>query len=349
MASAFEIVSENLRGLGALTLEEFFSNDHLHTDVSYSVPDFSSVFDGPSNITSASDADTKKLTDQTAISRLHQTCQRVYGCSLKFEFLEGRGHASLLILCRFLLHSACFSAKQCILSITRPNGASRCYKTEPIFSKKIEAKAHVATIAINMGAIEFIMTGDVKPRGRASHTSSDDAGTQITQIHDACLARGDEIKPHWYALRDPKYGSSASLILFVHHPTHTHVDHGCALKVQLSLHSFRVYCSDTTFDTYDAAKLECAKTAISQGVIDYIKNETAVYSAQNGAFSSKLPDVISLQSFYDSLPRPFPENFEDKTAAEINAPGYLNGIVQAARGSKFTLTFIPFSAHGGCE
>jgi hypothetical protein len=52
--------------------------------------------------------------------------------------------------------------KQCILTITRLNGHSRSYKTEPEFKRKIDAKSRVADIAVEMGAIDFILYGNKK-------------------------------------------------------------------------------------------------------------------------------------------------------------------------------------------
>lgn len=50
--------------------------------------------------------------------------------------------------------------KQCILTITRPDGAVRSYKSKPIFRRKNDAKAQVATIAVEDGAMDFILHGD---------------------------------------------------------------------------------------------------------------------------------------------------------------------------------------------
>jgi hypothetical protein len=58
------------------------------------------------------------------------------------------------------------------------------------------------------------------------------------------------------------------------------------------------------------------------------------------------PSPLSLQEFYDALPRPFPEQFGDKAAVEINAPAWLNVTVQSARGGKLTPSFMWFTDGG---
>jgi hypothetical protein len=48
---------------------------------------------------------------------------------------------------------------------------------------------------------------------------------------------------------------------------------------------------------------------------------------------------MTLQAYYESLPRPFPESFGTKTAAEINAPSYINTLLQSARGGRLKNNF----------
>jgi hypothetical protein len=94
------------------------------------------------------------------------------------------------------------------------------------------------------------------------------------------------------------------------------------------------------------AKQACAKIALEQGVLDFIRfgngqTRPAVPIDEYEKVESKtLPSAISLQAFYESLPQPFPEQFGDKTALEINAPAWLNVTVQAARGGKLNPNFI---------
>ena len=58
----------------------------------------------------------------------------------------------------------------------------------------------------------------------------------------------------------------------------------------------------------------------------------------------------TLQTFYDSLPRPFPESFETNNASEINALAWMNNMTQNAKGGKLVLSFF-FTSDGppGCQ
>lgn len=56
--------------------------------------------------------------------------------------------------------------------------------------------------------------------------------------------------------------------------------------------------------------------------------------------SAPPPIALTLQGFFEALPRPLPEPVDNKTVAEINAPGWLNTLIQSARGGKLELKFI---------
>lgn len=112
----------------------------------------------------------------------------------------------------------------------------------------------------------------------------------------------------------------------------------------------RVYSSDTIYGTYSEAQKVCADTALEQGLLEYIKHgngqahrpapenpdEEPVKTEEN---EELMYTSISLQSFYESLPQPFPEPVGEKTAVEINSPGWLNTTIQNARGGKLTVNF----------
>jgi hypothetical protein len=95
--------------------------------------------------------------------------------------------------------------------------------------------------------------------------------------------------------------------------------------------------------------------ALDQGVLDYIKHGNGQtqpsvpepLNDENMENTEKVTDTISpppsalsLQTFYEALPQPFPEPFGDKTASEINAPAWLNTTIQASRGGKLSTNFI---------
>jgi hypothetical protein len=124
--------------------------------------------------------------------------------------------------------------------------------------------------------------------------------------------------------------------------------YGAALRILLSMHAFRVYSSDTTYSSHSDAKAACAKTAVDEGVIDYLKRGNGHSPPSEPVHDSHVrisgmpvtAGPISLQAFYESLPRPFPELVGEKTALEINGPAWLNTTIQAAKGGRFKATFF---------
>jgi hypothetical protein len=123
------------------------------------------------------------------------------------------------------------TGKKCILTISRPNGSIRSYATDPVYSRKSDAKSAAATLAIEMGALDFITHGDpeelklkrglvlasINSSQNQEHTrveigsSSEDpdGNNAIEQIETCCAEwRGGSIAPHWVALLEPKVGHS---------------------------------------------------------------------------------------------------------------------------------------------
>lgn len=171
------------------------------------------------------------------ISRLHHSCQRIFGSiePLKFEFIEEGGQRSNYLLLHPSIHRPNYTCtgKKCILTISRPNGSIRSYATEPVYSRKSEAKSAAANLAIEMGALDFITNDDPQEsrpkRGlvlSSINTSENQEGTTdnhstdillqvpadndaVKQIEDCCWEwRGRFIVPHWVALLEPKVGRS---------------------------------------------------------------------------------------------------------------------------------------------
>jgi hypothetical protein len=114
-----------------------------------------------------------------------------------------------------------------------------------------------------------------------------------------------------------------------------------------------------TFQNAFESKRACAKLALEQGLLDFIKfgngqTHPAVIRDDQEWESSQMEtdhfpqdlSPLSLQEFYEALPRPFPESFGDKTAVEINAPAWLNVTVQSARGGKLSPSFMWFTDGG---
>lgn len=126
-------------------------------------------------------------------------------------------------------------------------------------------------------------------------------------------------------------------------------EYGCALQIKLSLHLFRAFSVDVEYATFEEAKAACAADAVAEGILDFIKfgnGQTA--PAERRLFappedespSAPPPIALTLQGFFEALPRPLPEPVDNKTVAEINAPGWLNTLIQSARGGKLELKFI---------
>jgi hypothetical protein len=112
------------------------------------------------------------------------------------------------------------------------------------------------------------------------------------------------------------------------------------------MHAFRVYSSDATYSCHSDAKSACAEIAVGEGVIDYLKQGNGHCPSSDPGDehvrTSSAPVIagpISVQDFYESLPKPFPEFVGDKTASEINGPAWLNTTIQGARGGRLKANF----------
>lgn len=120
-------------------------------------------------------------------------------------------------------------AKRCILTITRPNGSRRSYTTPAVYSRKNEAKSQTAALAVEMGAVDFITSGDMNssklkkglilaPLDAHDSPTSGEGSSMLTldledlavkEIEDCCNQwRAGRVKPYWIALNETKFGSS---------------------------------------------------------------------------------------------------------------------------------------------
>jgi len=235
-------------------------------------------------------------------------------------------------LLSFFLHFFC---REKYPHYASPNGATRSYTPKPEILRKAEARAAAAaTAVVDMGAIDGspepvakrgLMLAPLDAPGSVD-TSPNDAGEDpaVKEVEKCCIEwRAGRVKPRWIFLIQ------------------------CALQVKLSMHLFRVLSVDVVHLTFEAAKAMCAADAISERIFDFIKfgnGPTAPAERRlfqkDDTMSAPPPVALTLQGFFEALPHPLPEPVDDKVVAEINAPGWRNGLLQSARGGKFEHKFI---------
>jgi hypothetical protein len=96
--------------------------------------------------------------------------------------------------------------------------------------------------------------------------------------------------------------------------------------------------------SFEMAKVACAADAIAEGILDFSCCSNGQMSParkrlfepqQDDATSATPPTTLTLQAFFEALPRPLPEPVDDKTVAEFKVPGSLNRLIQSACGGKF--------------
>ncbi|CAG8669857.1 6511_t:CDS:2, partial [Acaulospora colombiana] len=392
LPTIFDMVSSELTALGAIPLERFVVEDNP--------VELGCIPLEPTPITlpssSKSISQESKNDHHQAVAKLYEACLRAFDGTdaISFDYKEDLGPNS----------------RECILTITRPDGRKRSYTSGPYFSKKNEAKSHVAALAIGMNVMSFIQYGDINSRGRPNLTDSLDAQTRLkTQdgkgisyfdkretivndpnvkaISDCCIEwRAGLVKPTYVHFSEPSVtvrdyivnGKRAKI------PSDAEImalKQGCALKVEISPFTSRVYSVHHVYLTRAEAKAAVAAVAIEQGILEFIKyangqtsptvfireldddasehlnqeliNETVERekeveieaTAVNVTLKKhQIPiDVMTLQAFTNSLPKPFPETPGLKPLGDGNPIGWLNSAVQSARGSKMNITWTYLS------
>ncbi|KAI0641758.1 hypothetical protein C8Q79DRAFT_919018 [Trametes meyenii] len=319
--AAFARATEKLLNIGAVPVAFYLQEPALAPVVQNAVLALSQQLQAsvpPAPTTAAA----PEQTITRAVARLHQTCQNTFGNTdaLSFEFEED---------------PVSFS-KRCKLTITRPNGASRTYTSPVAYHRKYDAKAHVSTLAMESGAIEFIVSGegaDTTPGGGAPAPvpESEPADTllemdeSVKAIEQVCLdwTQG-RIKPFWLIIHEPKFGRTQ----------------GCAMRIRLGARNSRVYSVTTVYSTAAEAKKACAEAALTDGVLDYVRSWSSASMDVDGPVLELPNSTVTLQQFFELLPRPFPEPMAGKSATDINGPAWLNTTIQSARGGKIVPNFI---------
>ena len=94
---------------------------------------------------------------------------------------------------------------------------------------------------------------------------------------------------------------------------------------------------------------------MSEGILDYIKygngqTQPAVAPSDSDVIEPasimREPEIdkkgrpsITLEDFFDTLPKPFPEALGEKPITEVNAAGMLNTTLQLAKGARLNLMY----------
>ncbi|KAJ7148188.1 hypothetical protein C8R43DRAFT_1009602 [Mycena crocata] len=168
------------------------------------------------------------------LARLHETFQRTFGPSnpncLKFDFTE-----------------EAIDKKQCILTVTRPEGVVRVYTTKPVFRRKIEAKAAVATVAIENGVLDFIVHGD----------------------SDALKAKKELLLAPLQNNKKPIASTSRTVhgVLDLGPPPLRNIE-----GTQRCSHPYRVYSCEPMYASPLEAREHCAEIAIRENILEFIKH-----------------------------------------------------------------------------
>ena len=332
-------VTEGLLSIGALPVLAYITLPPPPPTISVAPQS-----DAPSSVTSDSGE-----TITRAVARLHQACQHTFGNTdaLKFVFEDDpAGQGAWHVFGATPAHSIHDQGKRCALTITRPNGEARTFASLAAHTRKYDAKASACTLAIQSGALDFIL-GSNPSSTLTSLPNGDediplDMDESVKAIEQCCLDwTGGKVKPFWLPINEPKFGRSTSL------PSYTDLvaliaivmtEQGYALRIRIGSHRSRVYSVDTVHDSSAEAKKACAEAALADGVIAYIQTWTS--GLPEPTAEEMATTAISLQEFFDSLPQPFPEPVAGKTAYDINGPAWLNTTIQAARGCKLAPNFV---------
>lgn len=127
-----------------------------------------------------------------------------------------------------------------------------------------------------------------------------------------------------------------------------------------------------TFKNPEAAQAAVAQLALEQDVIDFIRHgdgqqeplpAAAEYDLPGNIVVAAVPEngdsekkrrryrdkidpevlasrIMTVASFFDSLPQPLPEPVGVKTAEDTNPVAWLNGLLQRSRGSSLTISYM---------
>ncbi len=189
------------------------------------------AFAAPPNQLNTAPAPAAEPTITRAVARLHQACQHTFGSTeaLRYEFEEDAATFGECHTCDGCFRASRCLGKRCKLTITRPNGTSRVYHSPTAHQRKYDAKAHVSTVALENGAIDFIISGEgtgtpeaeqPPPPPQPEVESVAEMDESVKSIEQTCLSRtSGRIKPFWLLISEPKFGRSTYTLVCAHTPT----------------------------------------------------------------------------------------------------------------------------------
>ncbi|CAK5272957.1 unnamed protein product [Mycena citricolor] len=295
-----DLIHRRLLSIGALPIHQFASFGLKN--ISTSQPDGQPA--------RRHDSDSNLLVLTTA-------CLRQFGKShdvLKTEFLQHSGsfHPSPS-------YSGCFRSeltansavdRQCILTIQLPGGPSRSYKSEP-FPDSEDAVEGAAYSAIKDGALDFILFGENEILKLKSNT--DEVLEHGSTASSDELEAVETLEECWRIWR----GDASHLLWFRFDEVSVPGLCGCALKVELTPHCYRVYSSQLDYADLQSAKTHCARNAIANGALHFIQHGDGQIEPRSCPMS--LPASLqsgsrwNLQNFFESFARPSAEEFSSKS------------------------------------
>ncbi|KAG8945332.1 hypothetical protein FRC04_000867 [Tulasnella sp. 424] len=358
-------VTDCLLNHAILTIEDVFSSSSLS--------DNHDPF-GPTNLAAAAPPQ-KVMEAQKPIQYRTQTStqQLQSACISMYSKADG-------ILCFGYLPSA-NGTRIATLTIKIPSGPSRKYVTDVAYAQKKEAREAVARLALDMGAVDFLQTGDDKKhldRARANMDGEASDGVVSTlggkvhhfnveavapspaiwEIEDCCQTwRTARVSPHWLIftqLQDPRrYGAMLEI----------------RLTAELANPSIvKVWSTAAEYSLPTKAKNDVAELAIKQGVLDFIKfgNQQTypndgpqptipplqavgeTFGSPNHVDPLALPrPSIGIRKWVAAMPQPIPNNI--KLEGGTNAIAWVN---QVSSQNKVPITYARvYSANGkgvGC-
>ncbi|KAF6756731.1 hypothetical protein DFP72DRAFT_893610 [Ephemerocybe angulata] len=269
------------------------------------------------------------LLREAALEKLYKACTRLSGTAeaLHFEYIE-EDPAGI----------------KCILTVTIPthDGTSRrSYSTSPEFVKRSDAKGDAARIAVDMGVIDFL---------KSATSSAAAAGSQaelIAQANEAQDGSKEQREAGQRAMRqiaqlcaEWRVGVAPEYVVYRQKKSKENI--GCAIRIALTPNALRIYSTNPDYNSPERAREACALLATEDGVEEYImygngqktkpqESEEPIPPAKPVA-TRPLFKQMSLQDYFDSLPRPFSEAIdESKGASEIPWSSMMNIIIQGAK------------------